>query len=155
MKISKEEVIKIMKYLDENDDFYFPFKIFCEDLKDDNEYYEKNFLEENDYEFIKNCNEFKNFYLVENLQNLYPQTVELMAKGFLDKIEHHNILNKISSLAKKSRKDWDINLCESVCIEEYGLNEYLGGKADAYEDCEEILKKHLLPYELLSNDKYK
>ena len=66
-----------------------------------------------------------------------------MAKGFLHKIEHTDILNKISNLAIEYRKSWKENLCESESIEEYGLNEFIGGKADAYEDCVQIIEKHL------------
>jgi len=42
---------------------------------------------------------------------------------------------KINNLAEEYRKQWKEDLCESENIEEYGLNEFIGGKADAYEDC--------------------
>ena len=32
-------------------------------------------------------------------------------------------------------------MCESEDIEKYGLNEFVGGKADAYEDCLDYLKE--------------
>lgn len=150
MKIQREQVIKIMKYLDKNPDFYFPFKIICEDFKEHNEYYETDCLEEIDYEFIEKNKNLINFYLEENLQNLYPETIELMLKGFLHKIEHTDILNKISNLAIEYRKSWKEDLWESTNIQEYGLNEFLGGKAEAYEDCVEIVNKHLFNIPMLS-----
>ena len=56
-------------------------------------------MEEIDYKFIENNKDLINFQLEENLQDLYPETIELMAKGFIHKIEHADILNKISDLA--------------------------------------------------------
>jgi hypothetical protein len=49
--------------------------------------------------------------------------------------------NEISELAKNYRADWKEELWESEKIEEYGLNEFIGGKADAYEDCLNLIKK--------------
>jgi hypothetical protein len=152
MKIQREQVIKIIKYLNENPNFYFPFKIICKNFKEDSDYYETNCLEEIDYKFIESNKNLTNFYLEENLQNLYPETVELMVKGFLHKIEHTDILNKISNLAIEYRKSWKEDLCESESIEEYGLNEFLGGKAEAYEDCVQIINEHLFNMPILSID---
>ena len=47
----------------------------------------------------------------------------------------------IIELAKESRSLWKKELCESEDIERYGSNEFIGGKADAYEDCIEMLKR--------------
>lgn len=152
MKIQREQVIKIMKYLNKNPDFYFPFKIICEDFKEHSEYYKIDCLEEIDYEFLEKNKNLINFYLEENLQNLYPETLELMVKGFLNKIEHTDILNKISNLAIEYRKSWKEDLWESSNIEEYGLNEFLGGKAEAYEDCVEIINNYLFNSTMLSID---
>lgn len=48
---------------------------------------------------------------------------------------------EISVLAKNYRADWKENLSENEKIEAYGLNEFIGGKADAYEDCLYLIKK--------------
>lgn len=48
---------------------------------------------------------------------------------------------EIAILAKKHRAGWKGDLWESEKIEEYGLNEFMGGKADAYEDCLDLIKK--------------
>ena len=48
---------------------------------------------------------------------------------------------EIATLAKNYRADWKEDLWESERIEEYGLNEFIGGKADAYEDCLDLIKK--------------
>lgn len=49
----------------------------------------------------------------------------------------------LSELAKNYRGHWQKELCESENIEAYGLNEFIGGKADAFEDCLDLLEKHL------------
>jgi len=150
MRVERKKVITIMKYIEENPNFYFPFKIICKDFKENSDYYETDCLEEIDYKFIENNKDLINFQLEENLQDLYPETIELMAKGFIHKIEHADILNKISDLAIEYRKSWKEDLWESSDIEEYGLNEFLGGKAEAYEDCVEIINKHLFNIPMLS-----
>jgi hypothetical protein len=98
-------------------------------------------LDEFDIKFIED-NNLINFCLEENLQNLSKETLALMAKGFLDKIEKKDFISKISNLAKEYQSSWKEDLWESEDIEEYGLNEFLGGKAEAYEDCLEIIKKY-------------
>jgi len=48
----------------------------------------------------------------------------------------------IQELAKNYRKEWKEQLWESEKIEEYGLNEFIGGKAEAYENCLYLIKKY-------------
>jgi len=55
----------------------------------------------------------------------------------------------IVTLAKNYRKDWKEELWESEKIEEYGLNEFIGGKAEAYEECLDLIRK----YEVCSDKK--
>ncbi len=142
MKITREQVLIILKYLDKNPKFYFPFEIICKDFNDDDDLFDVDCLDI-EYDYICNNKSMKNFVLVENLQHLCEETTILMAKGFIDKIENTSALNEISSLATKYRKNWQKNLCESEDIEKYGFNEFIGGKADAYENCVQIIKKHL------------
>jgi len=56
-----------------------------------------------------------------------------------------NILKKLEEFinikAKENRSLWKREMCESEDIEKYGLNEFVGGKADAYEDCLDYLKE--------------
>jgi hypothetical protein len=49
---------------------------------------------------------------------------------------------EIAMLAKNYRAEWKENLQENEKIEEYGLNEFIGGKAGAYEDCLDLIKKN-------------
>ncbi|MFA5994044.1 MAG: hypothetical protein WC823_03735 [Parcubacteria group bacterium] len=49
---------------------------------------------------------------------------------------------QIADLAEEHRTMWKENLCESEDIEEFGQNEFFGGKADAFEECLEIIKKY-------------
>lgn len=79
-------------------------------------------------------------YLRVDLQNLYADTLELMAKGFLEKITSKSLEGRIEILAKNYREYWKEELWESEDIEEFGLNEFIGGKADAFEECLELMK---------------
>lgn len=48
----------------------------------------------------------------------------------------------IAELSKNYRAEWKEELWESEKIEEYGLNEFIGGKAEGYEDCLDLIKKY-------------
>lgn len=138
MELDKKKVLKISEYLENNIDCYFPFQIFCIDFDEKDEFFECDCLElDNDY-ILKN-EQMENFILVENLQNLHKDTIQLMAKGFIEKIEKSDTIQRIYNLATEYKKEWKEDLWESSNIEEYGLNEFIGGKAEAYEDCYEIL----------------
>ena len=139
MPISRELVLLIVKYLIDNPEFYFPFSIHNQHFDEDEESYNIEFCLE-DYQDIKKNKEYTKFILSENLQNLYLETIELMSKGFIEKIINKNAIDKISQLALEYRKEWKEELWESEKIEEYGFNEFIGGKVEAYEECLEILK---------------
>ena len=139
MPISRELAIKILKYLDQHEDFYFPFFVMNKEYtEEDDDFVE---LEPNEWEMIAEDDKYQTFQLWENLQNLYEETIVLMAKGFIEKITGESLQAQIAELARNYRKDWKEELWESTKIEEYGLNEFLGGKAEAYEDCLRIIKE--------------
>lgn len=140
MKISRKLAIQILKYLNQHKNFYFPFLIMCKEYtEEDDDFVE---IEPNEWEMIKSDDKYQTFELWENLQNLDKETLKLMAKGFLEKITNKSLETHIATLAKNYRKEWKEKLCESEKIEEYGLNEFIGGKAEAYEDCLEIIKSY-------------
>jgi hypothetical protein len=58
-------------------------------------------------------------------------------------IAYDNALKQIEVVAKEYRNLWKRDICESVNIEEYGMNEFFGGKAEGFEESLEILKKHM------------
>ena len=120
MDISRELAIKILKYLDQHPNFYFPFLIMCQEYTPEDDIYQT-------------------FQLWENLQDLYEETIELMSKGFIDKITNESLEKHITELAKNYRREWKEKLSESAKIKEYGFNEFIDGKAEAYEDCLEII----------------
>jgi hypothetical protein len=89
MKISRKLAIRIIKYLDQHADFYFPFKIICREYLDgDGEIVEID-LEELK-KIIRN-KKYRTFELWENLQNLDKKTLKLMAKGFLEEITNKSL----------------------------------------------------------------
>ena len=59
------------------------------------------------------------------------------------KIANENALKQIETAAKEYRNLWKRDICESADIEEYGLNEFFGGKAEGFEESLEILKEHI------------
>ncbi len=140
MDITRELAIKILKYLDQHKDFYFPFKVVCKEYNPEYDDYVE--VEPKEWEIIKKDPGCQTFQLWENLQNLYIETIRLMSKGFIEKITNNSLESHIAELAKNYRKEWKEELWESEKIEEYGLNEFIGGKAEAYEDCLELIKEY-------------
>ena len=139
MKISRKLAIQILKYLDKHNDFYFPFLVMNKEYtEEDDDFVE---IEPNEWENIESDENYQTFELWENLQNLDKDTTKLLAKGFIEKITNDSLELCITELAKKHRKDWKRKLCDSKDIEIYGFNEFMGGKADAYENCLDLIKK--------------
>ena len=140
MDISREVAIKILKYLDENKSFYFPFLVVCKEYSPED--YDFVEIEPNEWATIESDLDYKTFQLWENLQNLEKDTTELLAKGFIEKITHKSIETELEHCGKEYRKLWKENLCEGENIEEYGLNEFFGGKAEGFEESLEIFRKY-------------
>ncbi|MFA5455300.1 MAG: hypothetical protein WC272_08285 [Sulfurimonas sp.] len=142
MPISRELALKILKYLLNNPSFYFPFLLMCKGLDGSDDFVEI-IAQDDDLELLLNNKEYQIFELWENLQNLKEDTLALMSKGFIEKIVHDDASRQIETAAKEYRNLWKIDICESVKIEEYGFNEFLGGKAEGFEESLEILKEHM------------
>ena len=140
MKINRKLAIKILRYLDKHKFFYFPFLVMCKEYTPEDD----DFVEvgPNEWRTILEDENYKTFELWENLQNLHEETIESMAKGFIEKITNKSIETHIAELAKNYRKEWKEESLESEDIEEFGLNEFIGGKADAYEDCLYLIRKY-------------
>jgi hypothetical protein len=144
MKISRELAIKILKYLDQHKGFYFPFLVMCQEYtEEDDDFVE---IEPEEWEMIDEDEKYQTFEFWENLQNIYPDTIQLMAKGFLEKITGESLEKHIVILARNYRKEYKKKLPESASIEEYGLNEFISGKAEGYEECLEIITKYQKKY---------
>lgn len=84
MDISRELAIVILKYLDTHKDFYFPFLVMNQEYTpEDDDFVE---IEPSEWEMIEEDRDYKTFQLWENLQDLRVDTLELMVKGFIEKI---------------------------------------------------------------------
>ncbi|MFA6974120.1 MAG: hypothetical protein WC238_05285 [Parcubacteria group bacterium] len=140
MKISRKLAIQILKYLNQNKEFYFPFQVVCEEYAEENKYFTE--INSSEWETIDSDNKYQTFELLENLKDPYENLVELIARGFVGEIVHNLLEDEIGDLAKNYRKDWKEELWESENSEEFGFNEFIGGKAEAYEDCLEIIKRY-------------
>ena len=140
MDISRELAIKILKYLNQHKDFYFPFLVMNREYtQEDNDFLE---IEPNEWKMIEEDGNYKTFQLWENLQDLDDDTARLMAKGFIEKITNESLESHITELAKNYKKEWKEELWESEDIVDFGFNEFVGGKAEAYEDCLDIIREH-------------
>lgn len=132
MPISRELALIILKYLLDNPSFYFPFHIMCQgyasQINEDNDFVE--IIPSDDYENLLEDTTYNTFELWGNLQNLHLETLQLMSKGFIEKIIGNSIETKILENAKNYRKLWKEELWESTNIEEFGQNEFFGGKAE-------------------------
>ncbi|MEK7575171.1 MAG: hypothetical protein AAB511_02995 [Patescibacteria group bacterium] len=140
MEISRELAIRILKYLDEHKDFYFPFLVMNqEDTPEDNDFVE---IEPNEWEMIAEDDVYQTFQLWENLKHLDERTTKLLAKGFIEEITDESLEKAISGLAKGCKKyykkDGWFSLHKAL---DYGDNEFIGGKAEAFEDCLELIKE--------------
>jgi hypothetical protein len=92
MKISRETAIKILKYCCEHKNFYFPFWVVCRGYGTENNGFVE--VEPDEWKIIVKDKNYQTFELWENLQNLYEETLQLMSKGFLEKIQKETMLSK-------------------------------------------------------------
>ncbi|MEK7140201.1 MAG: hypothetical protein AAB815_00280 [Patescibacteria group bacterium] len=140
MDISKELAIKILKYLDQHEDFYFPFFVMNKEYTEkDDDFVE---IEPSEWKIIAEDKNYRTFQLWENLQNLDLETLRLMSKGFMEKITNESLEKDIYDLTKNYRKEWREILPESAKLKEYGFNEFIEGKAEAYEDCLRAIREY-------------
>jgi hypothetical protein len=56
-------------------------------------------------------------------------------------LHQNDAYTQIAKLAKEYRASWNLQLCESVDIDAYGYNEFLGGKAEGLEEALAILEQ--------------
>ena len=93
MKISRKLAIQILKYLDAHRNFYFPFLVMNKEYtEEDDDFVE---IEPNEWENIESDEVYQTFELWENLQNLDKDTIELLAKGFIEKITNDSLKSHI------------------------------------------------------------
>lgn len=145
MPISRERALLIIKYLLDHPTFYFPFLVVCKgyasDASMDDDFVE--IVPMDDYENLVENTHYTTFELWENVRNLDVETLKLMSKGFIEKIIDHSIETEIFENAKKYRELWKEENWECEDSEEFGLNEFLGGKAEGFEESLEIIQKYL------------
>lgn len=140
MNITRKLAIKILKYLNENNSFYFPFIVVCKEYSlEDDDFVE---IEPSEWNVIDKDRSYKTFQLWENLVDLRENTTELLAKGFIERITKKSIETEIEYWAKKYRKIWNKKPSECKKTEEYELNEFINGKAEGFEESLEIIKKY-------------
>src|SRR3989338_8008313 len=102
MEISRELAIKILRYLDEHKDFYFPFLVMNREYtEEDDDFVE---VEPDEWEMISGDETYQTFQLWENLQNVHKEKPELLAKVFLEKITDDSLERHVAELARNYSK---------------------------------------------------
>ncbi len=66
-----------------------------------------------------------------------------MSKGFLEQMTSNSLEVKIKEMALEYRNRWSSEKSDSEDCEEFGKNEYFGGKAEGFEESLEIIKEHM------------
>lgn len=140
MKISRKKAINILKYLDENRDFYFPFLVVCKEYSpEDNDFVE---IEPDERDDIESDNMYQTFELWENLQNIDFDTIKLLSKWYFDYMFWKSLKNEIQELFLEYNEYYKTEFIESSKILEYWENEFFWWKREAYEDILSLFEKH-------------
>lgn len=141
MKIKRDLAIQILKYRNHHKDFYFPFKVICEECsEEDDDFIE---IEPSEWKLMDNDYTYQTFELRENLQNLYEETVELMAHGFLEKIiNSEKVGNSIKNFIFYTTEGHTFQPNSKVDTPDVENCQILGwGKGGAIEDAFKNFKK--------------
>ncbi len=67
-----------------------------------------------------------------------------MSKGFLEKITKKSLEKTIYKLSKMCKEYSKKDMWLTHKVADYGDNEFIAGKAEAYEDCLDLIKKNQL-----------
>lgn len=138
MNISRELAVRILKYLDQNPYFYFPFLVMCKEYSgEDDDFVE---IEADEWEIIQEDEKYQTFQLWENLQDLDLHTIRRMSVGFIQEITASSLETHVSTLVKNYRYAWKRKLSGNAGTEDFGLNEFIEGKFRGYEDCLDLIK---------------
>lgn len=138
MNITRELAIKILKYLHKYRNFYFPFLVMCQEYSpEDDDFVE---IEPNEWKTIQDDDACQTFQLWEKLQKLDLRTTKLMSKGFIEEITHESLESHLKTLVKNLKRAWKKDCWENVDSFELALNELIGGKIEAFEECLYLLK---------------
>lgn len=133
MNISRELAIKILKYLDMHKNFYFPFLVMRQEYSlEDCDFVE---VGTDEWKAIEKDDRYQKFQLWENLQNLDERTIKLMARGFIEEITRESLEGQLRGLVRNLKKIWKEDCWEGVGSDELALNELIGGKIEAFEEC--------------------
>lgn len=140
MKILRKQAIAILKYLDENNEFYFPFLVVCKEYSpEDDDFVE---IEPDEWKDIESDDIYQTFELWENLQNIDFDTMKLLSKWYFDYMFWKSLKNEIKELFLEYNEYYKTEFIESSKILEYWENEFFGWKREAYEDILSLFEKH-------------
>jgi type I restriction-modification system DNA methylase subunit len=66
----------------------------------------------------------------------------------LDTIDTTSLLERLSELENEHRSEYNEEAWETATMEDYGLSEFYLGKAEAFSDCIELIKKYSINSQL-------
>ncbi len=136
MKINRYLAIKILKYLDRHKNFYFPFSVMCKEYSSDDDFAE---IEPVEWQNIADDNTYQTFELWENLQNLDEETLQLMTKGFLEKIKGKDADDVVLKSTKKYKIEITETLQRVVDVKAKNKNDAIKKIAQQYKNEEIVL----------------
>lgn len=140
MKITRELAILILEYLNNNQNFYFPFLVVCKEYTpEDDDFVE---ITPEELENIKEDECYQTFELWENLQDLRENTTKFLAKWFIDKITSKTLEDEIKNLYQYYSSLYNEKLTKSDDILKYWENEFFWWKKEAFEEILELIKKY-------------
>lgn len=140
MKISRVLAIQILKYTHTHSNFFFPFLVMNREYSaEDDDFVEILSEEWDDIEADKN---YETFELWDNLQHLDKITANLLLKGLLEELSRDSLETHIEKLAVTYKSKWRKSLYACERMEELDMNEFVEGKADAFEDCLYLIREH-------------
>src|SRR3989344_2431901 len=126
MDISRELAIQILEYLDTNKNFYFPFIVMNREYSEEDDDFVE--IEPNEWKNIKLDDKYQTFQLWEFLEKINKKSFEL----------------QIFKLVRSYKNACQKKFPDNKKIVEFGMNEFICGKAEAYKDCLEIIKNYNL-----------
>ena len=137
MRISRNLAIQILKYLNKNPDFHFPFFVMCQEYASE----ENNFAEihPDDWVDVLNDENYKTFELWNKYVELNNYSINLLSKGFIEKMFKFSFEISIYNLFNEYNKFYKEEFFYSSDIERYWENEFFWWKKEAYEEVIELL----------------
>lgn len=140
MRISRDLAIQILKYCHKHKNFDFPFLVMCKEYtSEDNDFVE---ICSDEWKSIEDDDIYQTFELWDNLHTINNKSIALLSRGFIETITGETLFKEIELLSNNYHNYCKRKIRVEEKTEEYGLNEFINGKAEAYKECLDLIEKH-------------